>query len=80
MSSSNGYGSKHKTYGMTTFKGTRRAQDTPSETHELVSMPREGNHETLVTSAPDNDAESLSSQSKIIMETRTWTVTEGLWQ
>ncbi|OGE58273.1 hypothetical protein PENARI_c001G05670 [Penicillium arizonense] len=80
MSSSNGYGSKHKTYGMTTFKGSRRIQDTRSETHELVSIPREGTHHTLVTSAPDDDAESQSSLSNIIVETRTWTVTEGLQQ
>jgi hypothetical protein len=80
LSSSNGYGSRHKTYGLTTFKASRRTQDTRSETHELVSVPREGTHQTLVTSAPDDDAESQSSQSNIIVETRTWTVTEGLRQ
>lgn len=78
MSSYDGYGSKHKTYGMSTFKASRRTQDTRSDTHELVSLPREETHRTVVTSAPDDDAESQSSQSNIIVETRTWTVTEGL--
>jgi hypothetical protein len=77
MSSSDGYGSKHKTYGVSTFK-SRRTQDTRSDTHELVSLPREETHRTIVTSAPDDDAESQSSHSNIIMETRTWTVTQGL--
>lgn len=81
LTSSNNYGSKHKTYGMTTFKTFRRTADTRSETHELVSVPHEGNeanNQTMVTSAPDEDAESQSSRSNMIMETRTWTVTEGL--
>jgi hypothetical protein len=77
MSSSEGYGSKHKTYGVSTFK-SRRTQDTRSDTHELVSLPREETHRTVVTSAQEDDAESQSSHSNIIMETRTWTVTEGL--
>lgn len=66
---------------MTTFKTFRRTADTRSETHELVSVPHEGNeanNQTMVTSAPDEDAESQSSRSNMIMETRTWTVTEGL--
>ncbi|KAJ5932280.1 hypothetical protein N7516_006769 [Penicillium verrucosum] len=81
LTSSNNYGSKHKTYGMTTLKTFRRTADTRSETHELVSVPHEGNeanNQTMVTSAPDEDAESQSSRSNMIMETRTWTVTEGL--
>lgn len=78
MTSSNNYGSKHKTYGMTTFKTFRRTADTRSETHELVSVPHEETNQTMVTSAPDVDAESQSSRTNIIMETRTWTVTEGL--
>ncbi|KAJ6127680.1 hypothetical protein N7471_008897 [Penicillium samsonianum] len=77
MSSSDGFGSKHKTYGVSTFK-SRRTQDTRSDTHELVSLPRENTHRTVVTSAPDDDTESQSSHSNIIMETRTWTVTQGL--
>ncbi|KAJ5952228.1 uncharacterized protein N7479_010641 [Penicillium vulpinum] len=77
LTSSNGHGSKHKTYGMSSFKNSRRTQDTRSDTHELVSMPQ-GTHRTIVTSVPDDDAESQSSQSNIIMETRTWTVTGGL--
>jgi hypothetical protein len=76
LSSSNGYGSKHKTYGMSTLKASRRTMDTRSDTHELVSLP-EGSHHTVVTLAPDDDAESQSSRSNIIMETRTWTVTEA---
>lgn len=78
MTSSNNYGSKHKTYGTTTFKTFRRTADTRSETHELVSVPHEGTNHAMVTSGPDEDAESQSSQSNMIMETRTWTVTEGL--
>lgn len=78
MTSSNNHGSKHKTYGMTTFKTFRRTADTRSETHELVSVPHEGTNHAMVTSAPDEDAESQSSRTNIIMETRTWTVTEGL--
>lgn len=78
LTSSNNHGSKHKTYGMTTFKTFRRTADTRSETHELVSVPHEGTNQAMVTSAPDEDAESQSSRSNIIMETRTWTVTEGL--
>ncbi|KAJ5492314.1 hypothetical protein PEX2_087510 [Penicillium expansum] len=77
MTSSNNHGSKQKTYG-TTFKTFRRTADTQSETHELVSVSHEGTNQTLVTSAPDEDAESQSSRANIIMETRTWTVTEGL--
>lgn len=78
MTSSNNHGSKHKTYGMTTFKTFRRTADTRSETHELVSVTHEGTNHAMVTSAPDEDAESQSSRTNIIMETRTWTVTEGL--
>ncbi|KAJ6184522.1 hypothetical protein N7519_005823 [Penicillium mononematosum] len=74
MTSSNNNGSKHKTYGMSTFKISRRTADTRSETHELVSVPHEGTHRAMVTS--DEDAESQSSQSNIIVET-TWTVTGG---
>jgi hypothetical protein len=77
ITSSNNDGSKHKTYGMTTFKTFRRTADTRSETHELVSVPNEETNQTMVTSAPDGDAESQSSRANIIMETRTWTVTEG---
>ncbi|KAJ5456637.1 hypothetical protein N7530_011911 [Penicillium desertorum] len=76
MTSSNNNGSKHKTYGMSTFRTSRRTADTRSETHELVSVPHEGTHRAMVTSAPDEDAESQSSQSNIIVET-TWTVTGG---
>ncbi|CAG8277287.1 unnamed protein product [Penicillium nalgiovense] len=76
MTSSNNNGSKHKTYGMSTFKTSRRTADTRSETHELVSVPHEETHRTMVTSAPDEDAESQSSQSNIIVET-TWIVTGG---
>ncbi|OQE32642.1 hypothetical protein PENFLA_c001G08127 [Penicillium flavigenum] len=76
MTSSNNNGSKHKTYGMSTFKTSRRTADTRSETHELVSVPHEGTHRAMVTSALDEDAESQSSQSNIIVET-TWTVTGG---
>ena len=76
MTSSNNNGSKHRTYGMSTFKTSRRTADTRSETHELVSVPHEGTHRAMVTSAPDEDAESQSSQSNIIVET-TWTVTGG---
>lgn len=76
MTSSNNYGSRHKTYGMS--KTFRRTADTRSETHELVSVPREGINQTMVVSGPDADAESQSSRSNMIMETRTWTVTEGL--
>ncbi|CAI7672295.1 unnamed protein product [Penicillium palitans] len=78
LTSSNNHGSKHKTYGMTTFKTFRRTADTRSETHELVSVPHEGTNQAMVASAPGEDAESQSSRSNIIMETRTWTVTEGL--
>lgn len=78
MTSSNNHGSKHRTYGISTFKTSRRTADTRSETHELVSVPHEETHRTMVTSAPDDDAESQSSQTNIIRETRTWTVTGGL--
>ncbi|CAG8271582.1 unnamed protein product [Penicillium olsonii] len=77
LSSSNGYGSKHKTYGASTFKASRRTHDR-SETHELVTMPSEGINQTMVTSAREDDSESQSSRSNIIVETRTWTVTEVL--
>ncbi|CAG8909247.1 unnamed protein product [Penicillium egyptiacum] len=73
MTSSNN-GSKDRTYGMSTFKTSRRTADTRSETHELVSVPH-GTHQAMVTS--DEDAESQSSRSNIIVET-TWTVTGGL--
>ncbi|CAG8880246.1 unnamed protein product [Penicillium salamii] len=76
MSSSNGYGSKHKTYGASTFKASRRTHDTRSDTHELVTLP--GTHQTMVTSTREDDSESQSSRSNIIVETRTWTVTEVL--
>jgi hypothetical protein len=77
MTSSN-YGSKHRTYAVSTFKNSRRMQGTQgSETHELVSMPHQGT-ETIVTSTREDDNESQSSQSRIIMETRTWTVTGGV--
>ncbi|KXG47464.1 uncharacterized protein PGRI_013340 [Penicillium griseofulvum] len=77
MTSSN-YGSKHRTYAVSTFKNSRRMQGTQgSETHELVSMPHQGT-ETVVTSTREDDNESQSSQSRIIMETRTWTVTGGV--
>ncbi|KAJ5177922.1 uncharacterized protein N7500_000621 [Penicillium coprophilum] len=76
MTSSN-YGSKHRTYAISTFKNSRRTQGTQgSETHELVSMPQ--GTQTIVTSAREDDNESQSSQSNIIIETRTWTVTGGL--
>ncbi|KAJ5529125.1 hypothetical protein N7527_002518 [Penicillium freii] len=76
MTSSNNYGSRHKTYGMS--KTFRRTADTRSETHELVSVSHEGTNQTMVVSGPDADAESQSSRSNMIVETRTWTVTEGL--
>ncbi|KAJ5817783.1 hypothetical protein N7447_007791 [Penicillium robsamsonii] len=77
MTSSN-YASKHRTYAMSTYKHSRRTQGTQeSETHELVSMPHQGT-QTVVTSTRDDDNESQSSRSNIIMETRTWTVTGGL--
>ncbi|CAI7569436.1 unnamed protein product [Penicillium glandicola] len=78
MTSSNNYGSKHRTYGVSTFKASRRNQDTRSETHELVPMPHEGTNQTIITSTREDDTESQSSQTNIIMETRTWTVTEAL--
>ncbi|KAJ5782954.1 hypothetical protein N7457_004728 [Penicillium paradoxum] len=81
LTSSNGYGSKHKTYGLSTFKASRRTQNTQntqSDTHELVPMAHDGTHRALVTSGPEDDTESQSSRSNIIVETRTWTVTEGL--
>ncbi|KAJ5356283.1 hypothetical protein N7517_010892 [Penicillium concentricum] len=75
MTSSN-YASKHRTYAMSTYKHSRRTQGTQgSETHELVSMPQ--GTQTVVT-ARDDDNESQSSRSNIIMETRTWTVTGEL--
>ncbi|QQK44209.1 initiation factor 2B related protein [Penicillium digitatum] len=78
MMNSHHHGSKYKTYGMSTFKTFRRTADAHSETHELVSALHEGTNQTMVTSAPDEDTESQYSRSNIILETRTWTVTEGL--
>lgn len=75
MTSSNDYGSKHKTYGFSSFMASRRTQQAQSENHELVSMPQ--THQAMVTSTPDDDSESQSSRANIIVETRTWTVTEG---
>ncbi|KAJ5200041.1 hypothetical protein N7491_009158 [Penicillium cf. griseofulvum] len=74
LTSSN-YASKHRTYDMSTFKNSRRMLG--SDTHELVSIPHQGT-QTVVTSTRDEDNESQSSQTHIIMETRTWTVTGGV--
>ncbi|KAJ5159955.1 uncharacterized protein N7482_006959 [Penicillium canariense] len=72
------YGSQQRTYAGTSYKISRgqRTGETPSETHELVTMPEEAVNRTFVTSSPDCDAESQTSQSQIIREIRTWTVTE----
>ena len=72
------YGSKHRTYAGTSYKVSRgyRTETTPSETHELVTIPGDTINRTVVTSSPDCDAESQTSQSHIIREIRTWTVTE----
>lgn len=72
------YGSRQRTYAGTTYKVSRghRTGETPSETHELVTMPGDTVNQTIVTSSPDCDAESQTSQSQIIREVRTWTVTE----
>ncbi|KAJ5690309.1 hypothetical protein N7462_004701 [Penicillium macrosclerotiorum] len=72
------YGSRPRTYAVTTYKASRggRTGDTLSETHELVTMPEEVVNQTIITSSPDCDAESQSSQERIIRETRTWAVTE----
>ncbi|KAJ5145934.1 uncharacterized protein N7515_000498 [Penicillium bovifimosum] len=72
------YGSRQRTYAGTTYKVSRRdrMRETHSETHELVTMPEGTVNQTIVTSSPDSDAESQTSQSKIIHEVRTWTVTE----
>ncbi|KAE8389054.1 hypothetical protein BDV23DRAFT_194702 [Aspergillus alliaceus] len=72
------YGSRQRTYAMTSYKASLggRTGDTPSEAHELVTMPEGGVNRTIVSYSPDCDAESLSSQSHIILETRTWIVTE----
>lgn len=39
--------------------------------------PRDGNHTIVSTAKRDWDADSQSSQTRIIRETRTWVVTEG---
>ncbi|KAJ5433145.1 uncharacterized protein N7458_012301 [Penicillium daleae] len=72
------YGSRQRTYAGTIYKISRgrRTGETPSETHELVTMPGDTVNQTIVTSSPDCDAESQTSQSQIIREVRTWTVTE----
>ncbi|KAJ5279373.1 hypothetical protein N7478_004745 [Penicillium angulare] len=74
------YGSKPRTYAYgTTYKASRggRTADTRSDTHELVPITeRNATHTLITTTADDCDAESQSSESRIIRETRTWTVTE----
>ena len=75
------YGSRQRTYAYGThYKASRaiRTNDTRSDTHELVPMP-EPRSQTVVTTTPeaDNDAESQSSGSQIIRETRTWQITES---
>lgn len=67
-----GYNSYNKS---TTRAHTRNARD---DRHELMSVPVDpGVHSTVVTGSPDWEADSQSSQSRIIRETRTWTVTQA---
>lgn len=72
------YGSSQKGYGSQSSARFRRGIS-QSETHELMPLPLQGTNQTVVSTAgisPDSDAESQGSQSRIIREVRTWTVTE----
>ncbi|KAJ5165760.1 hypothetical protein N7492_006056 [Penicillium capsulatum] len=74
------YASRQRTYAYGTHYKASRAQrtnDTRSDTHELVPLPEDGRSHTVVTSTPDCDAESQTSETQIIRETRTWQVTES---
>lgn len=78
------YGTSQKGYGsqsasrMPTLRSRSRRL---SEAHELVPLPaKDHQHQATVTTAGaghDWDAESQTSQSRIIREVRTWTVTEA---
>lgn len=72
------YGSRQRTYAVSSYKPSRAGNtgDTRSEIHELVPIQSNGANHTMITSTPDCDAESQSSQERMIRETRTWTVTE----
>ncbi|KAF7592272.1 hypothetical protein BBP40_000403 [Aspergillus hancockii] len=75
------YGHSQKAYGSYSVSRARsRVGTVRSNAHELVSIPIQDSHQTTVTvSSPSLgwDAESQSSQTHIIRETRTWTVTEA---
>lgn len=78
--SGSSYDSRQRTYAYgTQYKASRanRTNDTRSDTHELVPLPDESRSHTVVTSTPECDAESQTSETQIIRETRTWQVTES---
>ncbi|KAE8373573.1 hypothetical protein BDV26DRAFT_296803 [Aspergillus bertholletiae] len=74
------YGHSQKEYGSySVTRGRSRRVTVPSDTHELVPLPEQDAHQTTVTASRPSlgwDAESQSSQTHIIHETRTWAVTE----
>ncbi|PKY03464.1 hypothetical protein P168DRAFT_318925 [Aspergillus campestris IBT 28561] len=73
------HGSSQKGYGSQTSTRFRRGIS-QSEAHELMPLPLRGTSQTIVSTAgisPDSDAESQGSQSRIIREVRTWTITEA---
>lgn len=75
--SQKGYGSQSASRVPTLHSRSRRL----SEIHELVPLPaKDSHHQATVTTATgghDWDAESQTSQSRIIREVRTWTVTDA---
>lgn len=73
------YSSRQRTdaYGTTGKARGVRSDDAPSETHELVSLPENRAHRAIVSSVPDGDVESQTSETRIIRETRSWMVTES---
>ncbi|KAH8422279.1 uncharacterized protein LDX57_000037 [Aspergillus melleus] len=75
--SQKGYGSQSASRASTLGSRSRHR----SEVHELVSLPaKDSHHQATVTTAGagyDWDAESQTSQSRIIREVRTFTVTDA---
>ncbi|KAE8417379.1 hypothetical protein BDV36DRAFT_256811 [Aspergillus pseudocaelatus] len=74
------YGHSQKGYGSYAASRARSRRGTDhSDAHELVPLPMQDTHQATVTTSTPSlgwDGESQSSQTHIIHEIRTWTVTE----
>ncbi|KAE8163871.1 hypothetical protein BDV40DRAFT_287404 [Aspergillus tamarii] len=74
------YGHSQKGYGSYSASRARSRRGTDrSDAHELVPLPMQDTHQATVTTSTPSlgwDGESQSSQTHIIHEIRTWTVTE----